>query len=804
MSYKHVFLLICLIKSSFLLSQNFTFSGKIINKDTKLPLSNIEIIDEDDKILDKTNSKGEFSFNSINNKICITVHAEEYFSQTEILSDSYNKIRIELKPLSVELNQIEIKGKRKELYSIIKLKDVEETSIFAGKKSEVILLDELYSSLSLNTSRQIFSQVSGLNIYQNDDAGLQLNVGGRGLDPNRTSNFITRQNGYDISADVLGYPESYYTPPAEAIERIEVVRGAASLQYGTQFGGLINFKLKGAELNSPFKFETRNTVGSNQLFTNFSSVSASKKNFAFYSFVNIKRGNGFRDFSEFNSKNFFSNLKWKVSKKIIVSTDITFLEYLAQQAGGITDDMFLENPFQSNRSRNWFYVNWFLYNTKISHQISKNTNYTLSLFGLNAERNALGFRTNRVDQIDPFLERDLIKGIFKNFGYEYKLIHKSNIKEIKCVSLIGTKLYKSNNSNSQGPGSNNFDADFNFYNEEFPYYNNQSRYTHPNFNISVFGENIFYLSDNFSITPGFRYEFINTKAEGYYKEINLDAAANPIKDTTIYENKYNKRSFLLSGVGLVYKIKDNELYSNLSQNYRSVTFADISVVNPAFMIDPNISDEYGQTFDLGFRGKHNRTISFDITSFLLRYNDRIGFVQRITTDGNVKSVRDNVGNAMIYGVESLINFNLKSFLKESYKLNYFINSSFISSRYTSSEEKSIIGNKVEFIPSTNIKTGLIVGYKNLSSNIQFTYLSDQFTDATNAIESNLGGVIGKIPSYSILDFNLRYSFSKYKLECGINNLLNNRYFTRRATGYPGPGIIPSPPINYFVTLQYNY
>ena len=63
------------------------------------------------------------------------------------------------------------------------------------------------------------------------------------------------------------------------------------------------------------------------------------------------------------------------------------------------------------------------------------------------------------------------------------------------------------------------------------------------------------------------------------------------------------REVFLSGRN-VYKIKDNELYSNLSQNYRSVTFSDISVVNPAFMIDPNISDEYGQTFDLGFRGKY--------------------------------------------------------------------------------------------------------------------------------------------------------------------------------------------------------
>ena len=91
------------------------------------------------------------------------------------------------------------------------------------------------------------ASVAGLNIYQNDDAGLQLNIGGRGLNPNRTSNFNVRQNGYDISADALGYPESYYTPPSESLEEIQIIRGAASLQYGTQFGGLINFKMKKPE-----------------------------------------------------------------------------------------------------------------------------------------------------------------------------------------------------------------------------------------------------------------------------------------------------------------------------------------------------------------------------------------------------------------------------------------------------------------------------------------------------------------------------------------------------------------------------
>src|SRR6202012_3520904 len=125
-----------------------------------------------------------------------------------------------------------------------RLKDVDGTGIYAGKKSEGGIIKDINANTATNNSRQIYSKVAGLNICENaGGAGIQLAIGGRGLDPNRVSNFNTRQNGYDIAADALGYPESYYTPPAEAMERIEIVRGARSLQYGTQFGGILNFRL---------------------------------------------------------------------------------------------------------------------------------------------------------------------------------------------------------------------------------------------------------------------------------------------------------------------------------------------------------------------------------------------------------------------------------------------------------------------------------------------------------------------------------------------------------------------------------
>ncbi|HBX65713.1 MAG TPA: TonB-dependent receptor, partial [Balneolaceae bacterium] len=112
---------------------------------------------------------------------------------------------------------------------------------------------------------------------------------------------------------------------------------------------------------------------------------------------------------------------------------------------------------------------------------------------------------------------------------------------------------------------------------------------------------------------------------------------------------------------------------------------------------------------------------------------------------------------------------------------------------------------VEFVPLLNFKTGFNFGYKDLLGSIQYTYVSDQYTDASNAEQNardNQSGIRGTIPAYDVLDLSLSWSYKNLSLETGINNVLDSWYFTRRATGYPGPGIIPSPPRTFYATLQF--
>lgn len=779
----------------------YRISGIVVTEENK-PINKVQIYNQSGGLIAQTGVLGKFSFSSEKKELSLIFYVEEYRLKNVFLPlKDYANYKVTLETFSEDLSEVIVKARKEKIFQLKRLKDVEGTAIFAGKKTEVILVNQSSANLATNNARQIFNQIAGLNIYQNDDAGLQLNIGGRGLDPNRTANFNTRQNGYDISADVLGYPESYYTPASESLDEIQVIRGAASLQYGTQFGGLVNFVTKKPAKNTEIVF--RNTAGSFGLFTNFTSLSDTKDKWSYYTFINYKKGDGFRPNSNFESKNAFLHVGYQFNAKSKLSLELTYLDYLAQQAGGLTDAMFAENPYQSNRARNWFQVNWFLYNLKWEHKFSEKTNFSVSFFGLNASRDALGFRTNRVNQADAGSERDLIKGTFKNFGFEARLLSSYKLLNKKATFLLGSKFYNARNTNMQGPGTDGNTANFEMQLDNFPNYPRQSSSRFPNLNAALFGENIIYINNKFSITPGFRLEYINTKRDEIIKDIVTDAAGNVINDNLRDEQETNERTFVLLGVGASYKLnKTTEFYGNVSQNYRSVTFSDISTANPAFEISPDITDENGFTVDAGFRGNYKNYFSYDANVFGLFYNDRINIYTR--TDG--KAERDNIGDARIIGVESLVDFNLKKIVdfNSNYQLNFFINSSFITSEYTNSEISGVVGNEVEFIPNVNIKTGVRFGVNNFMASIQYSYLSAQFSDATNAIGGSISGVTGQIPAYDILDFSMSYKYKLAKLEAGINNMLNTAYFTRRATGYPGPGIITSAPQNYYLGLELKF
>jgi Fe(3+) dicitrate transport protein len=701
------------------------------------------------------------------------------------------------------LGPAEIELKKDNDFGITRLKQVEGTSIYAGKKSEVIVLNDVQANIATNNSRQVYAKVAGLNVWESDGAGIQLGIGGRGLNPNRVSNFNTRQNGYDISADALGYPESYYTPPTEALERIEIVRGAASLQYGTQFGGFVNFRFKQGPTHKKIELTARQSMGSYRFYNAFTSLGGTVKKVNYYAFYQYKTGKGWRPNAGFNVHTAFTGVAIPLSKRGRLKVEYTYMDYLAQQPGGLTDRQFDIDPRQSNRSRNWFQVCWNLFATDLSIDIGEDSKFNWRTFGLLASRDALG-NLGRIDRADSDKERDYLQDQFKNFGTEIRYLNPYSLNEKTTATfLVGMRYYRGHTYRKQGLGNAASTPDFYFLN---PDNLEHSNYTFPSQNLAFFIENIFRFGKKLHITPGLRYEYIDTRSKGYYNEEYRDLAGNLLFQKRTTDNRENQRDFFLAGIGAGYKVSDGlEFYSNISQNYRSINFNDMRVVNPNFRVNPNLKDETGYSADIGFRGNKNKWLNFDLSLFYLKYRDRIGSVQKSdTVTYQIYRYRTNISDSRNLGMECFGEVNLYPILggrTPGYAVNIFVNYAYINATYSQSLEAAVKeGNKVEYVPAQIIRTGISGSFKKFRGSIQYSYTAAQFTDATNATFTS-SAVDGLIPSYSIVDFNLHYNYGRYSLSGNINNVLNHRYFTRRADGYPGPGIIPAEPRGCFVTLQ---
>jgi Fe(3+) dicitrate transport protein len=158
-------------------------------------------------------------------------------------------------------------------------------------------------------------------------------------------------------------------------------------------------------------------------------------------------------------------------------------------------------------------------------------------------------------------------------------------------------------------------------------------------------------------------------------------------------------------------------------------------------------------------------------------------------------------------VETFLEINWSKALNDSaqHQVSSFVNASYINANYINSKELNFLDKRVEYVSALILKTGLKYNYRQLILQAQFSYNSEQFSDASNSVEPSGDAILGIVPAYYVIDFSGRYQFKKnFSVELGITNLTNNQYFTRRATGYPGPGILPSDGVSFYTTIQYQF
>jgi Fe(3+) dicitrate transport protein len=672
------------------------------------------------------------------------------------------------------------------------------TNIYAGKKNALIVLDNVQGNVVTNNMRQVLAKVPGIHIWESDPSGIQIGIAARGLSPNRSWEFNVRQNGYDIAADPFGYPEAYYNPQLQAVQRIEIVRGQGSLQYGPQFGGLVNYILRnGSEINKPFEFETQQTVGSNGLFNSYNAIGGKKGKVHYYTFFDHRNGDGWRQNSRYYTNAGYGTVTYNFTDRFSLTAEVMRSHIRSQQPGGLTDAQIKQDAQQSFRSRNWFDITWTTPALIANFKINDKTRWNTKLFGTIGNRNSVGFLQSITtkDSINAttlaYNNRVVNLDQYRNYGLESRIITDYHLGKMKNTLSGGIRLYTGTTTRqADGKGTTGTGYDVSITG------NYPRDITFASKNIAVFTENIFRITDKFLIIPGIRYEWLEGSSSGRNGYTSGGAEI-------ILQNITRSRSFILAGIGTEYHVtKATEVYGNISQAYRPIQFANLQAPPTTDVVDPDLKDAKGYNIDLGYRGKVKNFLQFDISGFYLQYHNRVGTV----TVSGTPSYRliTNVGSSTSKGFEGYVEFNpIRAFGKRKHAdLIIFGSYGYTDAKYSGDhKDANTKGKKVENAPANIFRGGITAGYKGFLLTAQISSVGETFSDANNTVAASANGNTGLIPSYTVTDLTATYKFTKgINLKAGINNLFDERYFTRRAGGYPGPGALPADGRTFFISV----
>ncbi len=671
------------------------------------------------------------------------------------------------------------------------------TNIYAGKKNALIVMDNVQGNVVTNNMRQVLAKVPGIHIWESDPSGIQIGIAARGLSPNRSWEFNIRQNGYDVAADPFGYPEAYYNPQLQAVQRVEIVRGQGALQYGPQFGGTVNYILRnGSEINKPVEFETQQSIGSNGLFNSYNAIGGKKDKISYYASFDHRNGNGWRANSRYYTNSGFGTVTYHFTEKFSLTAEVMQSNIRSQQPGGLTDAQVQNDARQSLRSRNWFNINWTTPALIANYKVNNKTTWNTKLFGTIGDRNSVGF-------LQPITKKDSINATtlsyntrtvdidnYRNYGLESRILTDYNLGKLKNTISGGIRLYTGSTfrrNGGKGSIGSDYDATTTGVFQRDVQFDSK--------NAAAFVENIFRVGKKILFIPGIRYEWLHGAASG---RNGYDTSGQEI----ILQNIKRSRSFLLAGIGVEYHITHStEIYGNATQAYRPIQFANLQAPPTTDVIDEDLKDAKGYNIDLGYRGKVKNYLQFDISGFYLQYINRIGTV---TPTGTTTRLVTNVGASTSKGFEGYVEINPIKALMKNNKVDVII---FGSYGYTNAlysgnhKDANTKSKRVENAPHNIFRGGITFGFKELLFTTQLSSVAATYSDANITEIPTTNAQSGIIPSYTVTDITAAYKFVKgLKIKAGVNNAFDKTYFTRRAGGYPGPGALPADGRTFFVSI----
>ena len=666
--------------------------------------------------------------------------------------------------------------------------DVTGTAVTVAKKSERIAMALVDGNKTGNSMRQVFGRSPGIFVYELDGSGIQDGIAVRGLSPNRSWEFNTRQDGVDIAPDPFGYPEAYYTPAFESLERVEVVRGAASLQYGPQFGGLLNYITKRGSADHKVALEATQMSGANGLYAGYAGVGGTVGSTNYYGYANYRQGDGWRENNDYAHRTFHIGGSSELPSAARLGFQLTYADGEIRTPGGLTEQQFAADSRRAYRNRDWFGTPWFVPVVTYDQALGQRTSLSVKGFGLVANRNSVGLQTAASVADTGSNARRVNQDRYRTAGAELRLVHNFELLSRPSAVAGGVRVSRGHTDREIGRGRDGGEFDMRTV---APLVNDLEFTTR---NLAAFSEAKLAVTDRLSLAPGVRLEQIRTSGRG--EAYRANARFERANDVDTFQAGSASETVPLLGMGASYTLTGAELYGNVAQAYRPVVFSD-QFPNELVAVDPALRSARGVSTDVGVRGTLGRVFTYDVSGFYLVYGDRVGTLPRgvLGADSVIfpGGLRKNIGESRHYGLESYAELDAVRLLGGDAAASRVGSTLLFTSvgrtvaRYTGGP---LAGNQVEYSPDLIVRGGVTYRLRDLlSATVQGSSVGSSYADAANSARNPTGaGGNGPVPAYSVWDVAGRVRLARgLALEASLNNVFDERYFTRRT----GTGIAPA-------------
>jgi Fe(3+) dicitrate transport protein len=608
--------------------------------------------------------------------------------------------------------------------------------------SAEVLTQEVLRESNVMTTEEALRKVSGVHARGEDAFGLRPNIGIRGLSPTRSTKVLLLEDGLPLSYAPYGDNASYYHPPVDRFEAIEVIKSGEQIVYGPMtVGGVVNYVTPAIPAK---RGGSLMLMGGNRDYLNgHVRYGANLKNTGWLMDLLRKQGEGSRDNVRHGVTDF--NIKTLTSLSSRQTLGLRFNSYGEDSNmtySGLRESEFVANP-RGNVFRNDFfntnrYAGAITHTLALSEHLVLSTNGYANTFLRDWWRQSSNSNQRPNDSADPACGG--MTNLYTTCGNEGRLRSYQTWgiePKLKAVFKLGR-------------AQNELDLGFRYHSEIQERL--QKNGPLPTSRDGVLVENndrraqaaSFFLQNRFvfgnlAITPGIRFESVDFRRTNW-----LNGARG---DTHITQ--------WIPGIGAAYTVGGRvTFFSGLHRGFAPPRVEDIINNNSGASVD--LDAELSWNYEAGARVNLPGDLRAEATFFRMDFENQI---VPASVAGGLGATLTNAGSTLHQGAEFSTAWQLARFLPRRHNLTLRTAWTALPiARYSSDRFSTIpgfttvriTGNRLPYAPNNLLTSSLSYAHaKGVNLFLENVYSGRQFGDDLNTVGGTPDGQRGLIPGNSI-------------------------------------------------------